>query len=154
MRALNPRVTIYKNLQPKIDAHTISNYQPNQMKPSFVVLAIAAKGVLSLDFTYDGLVCQRKNVNLMKAIDAFCSNDAIVVPSAYAYDGKWVGGQQARIKGACSNMGGGKGVWVPSEYCYSQMWSTCANGGANGAGSALFGSKKCQLFQTNPGPYY
>ena len=89
--------------------------------------------------------CANKNGNLMKAIDSFCANKALTVPSVYAKRGMkgpdkhtriWIDGNQ------CQPF-----QWVPPKYCKSQFWNLCKRGGAHGGGVTRFGRDGCQVWK-------
>ncbi|TKX23014.1 hypothetical protein C1H76_4753 [Elsinoe australis] len=91
------------------------------------------------------MVCAWKNPHLVDAIDQFCSESNIVVPSAYGADGKTVGDSVAWIwpQGDCPQ------AWVPQKYCHSQFYETCARGNMKGYGKMFYGrpgEKQCQVW--------
>ncbi|KAF2220145.1 hypothetical protein BDZ85DRAFT_303385 [Elsinoe ampelina] len=106
--------------------------------------ALAAAQPFSLGNTAR-MVCMWKNPQLVEAIDQFCSNTNVVVPSAYGADGKTVGDNVAWIwpQGQCPQ------AWVPQTYCYSQFYRVCAKGSDKGYGKGFFGrpgESACQVW--------
>ncbi|KAF4553283.1 Hypothetical protein D9617_7g030100 [Elsinoe fawcettii] len=91
------------------------------------------------------MLCTWKNPQLVQAIDQFCSNSKIVVPSAYGADGKTVGDNLAWVwpQGKCPE------AWVPRKYCNSQFYRICAKGDKKGYGKGFFGrpgESACQVW--------
>ncbi|PNS19531.1 hypothetical protein CAC42_7375 [Sphaceloma murrayae] len=117
------------------------------MLMSFILCAaLAAAHPFSFSFGDPArMVCVWKNPQLVQAIDEFCKNPKIVVPSSYGANGKINGNNVAWIwpQGDCPS------AYVPQQYCYSQFYSVCAKGNAKGYGKGFFGrpgEKACQVW--------
>lgn len=111
---------------------------------TFPLLALAAVTPVALAATdaQNAATCQKKfGVSVNNAINEFCSYNNIVVPGAYASNGKWVGKYQVKIQGNC-----GPPEWVPPYWCGVQMREVCAKAGSTGVADAHFGWAGCQHF--------
>lgn len=95
--------------------------------------------------------CNKKDSHAPIAINAFCNNNDIVVPSTYALKGYHIGTGGPRdttvnIVGNCS-----PGQWVPKDICVSQFMAMCANSpdGSHGDSQQNFGRNGCQQWTIN-----
>ena len=114
------------------------------MKVTAFVFTAASLAGLALGKT-DSDVCWKKNQNVVKAIEGFCSNSNVVVPSTYAKNGYHVGqygnhDTTVQITGDC-----GPPQWVPHHYCMAQFYNMCANGKKHGdMNLRQYGRNNCQ----------
>ena len=139
--------TNYLNLDQTV-THPIGRSSKFTIAMKLITLAPALAlltPVLGMNIDINAVKCQQTHPNIFKAIDELCSKTDLVVPSDYAYKGKWVNGKQAKITGNCGNM---SPVWVPQYWCRNQFWSVCANSNSVGRGLGIFGEHKCQVFWT------
>ncbi|KAK5123273.1 hypothetical protein LTR85_002703 [Meristemomyces frigidus] len=106
----------------------------------FTMLALAAGAYAATD--QQNCKHKTKGGHTITAIEAFCSNTGIVVPSAYAANGKSSGGQKVGVRGNCS-----PGQWVPQKYCLAQLYHMCATSpDDHGNGVTKYGRNNCQDF--------
>ena len=109
-------------------------------------LPILALSLAGFAVANDQAACQEKNGNLVKTIQAFCSNQALQVPSSYASRGATSSDKHSHIYidgSACK-----PAEWIPQSFCLSQFYNTCANGGAHGGNvGMMFGNGGCQVFK-------
>ena len=87
--------------------------------------------------------CNKHNRDIATAIQAFCWNEKLMVPSTYAKNGMAWGKVLVSIDGKCKTP-----AWVPSSYCMTQFHSICGEvgPGTTGYGRQDFGHKGCQHF--------
>lgn len=103
-----------------------------------------SRALLALRTDYEAM-CGVKNPALVNAIQNFCSNTALTVPSTYATNGVssslsfsknshtwWT----VYITDTCKDM---EPQWIPQEYCYSQFYEMCVYGDKHGANTRTFG---------------
>lgn len=118
------------------------------MKVFSTIAALSAFITSALALTdYDE--CNKKNSHAVQAIQKFCSNQGIMVPSDYAKTPVHVGtggihDTRVWIDGPCS-----PAQWVPQHYCLSQFFSMCADGDAwGGSNERMYGAgnDKCQFW--------
>ncbi|KAK8215078.1 hypothetical protein M8818_002088 [Zalaria obscura] len=100
-------------------------------------------------------VCQSKSLQIVAAIEKFCSKTNMVVPSWYAHVGATVGDRSVWIEGA-PHQTCNPPQWVPQEYCRSQLFHVCAGGTKEGFGYAYYGAgnSKCQVFTIQSKEYH
>jgi hypothetical protein len=68
---------------------------------TLLLLLAAVISFTSADEADNRFQCLRDRPNFYQAIQSFCTNGNIVVPSGYASGGKGVNGKRAFIKGRC-----------------------------------------------------
>lgn len=119
------------------------------MKLSLLITAMAATAIAGPNRDK----CNKKNDRVGRAIDIFCGNKNIVVPSNYAQNWAHVGtggpkDTKIRITGNCKPP-----QWVPQKYCKLQFDAMCANSGkgTKGASTKRFGRGGCQYWEIDVG---
>ncbi|KAF2485864.1 hypothetical protein BDY17DRAFT_322671 [Neohortaea acidophila] len=110
------------------------------MKP-FTTILLLTLGAATSTTANPASRCAAKNGAIQDAIDLFCTNTHIMVPSQWAHDGLQFGNAHVSIRGHCS-----PAQWVPQQYCVSQFQHLCA-GTYGGFGFAHYGEGGCQEFR-------
>ncbi|KAM0698724.1 hypothetical protein Q7P36_002191 [Cladosporium allicinum] len=117
---------------------------------ALLLVALLSVGVYGLDQsviipTDLREACLKKDdgANVVAAIENFCKNTKIVVPSSLAGQGGSGGPKNnlahIGISGKCS-----PAQWVPQHYCYKQFYYMCWKGNNRGSYEKSYGRKKCQ----------
>ncbi|KAK5132856.1 hypothetical protein LTR08_008572 [Meristemomyces frigidus] len=88
--------------------------------------------------------CSEKAPSAMAAIQKFCSQMNIMVPSNYAKTGQrgYTDATRVSITGNCK-----PAMWVPHNYCMSQFENMCSNGGKHGGSTHKYGKNGCQHWE-------
>jgi len=115
------------------------------------ILALATVALAApVEQTFNGLyvTCKNKNADLFQAINNFCGNNDIQVPSSYGLKGATVGNSVAWIR----TQDGCPTSFVPQKYCYQQFYEMCVGGDSNGYNMNWYGvpgGDKCQVWFLN-----
>lgn len=116
------------------------------MKLTLLLTALAAGTAVTAETNEQK--CNKKDSHAVIAINTFCNNNDIVVPSTYALEGFHIGtggpkDTTVSIQGNCS-----PAQWVPKGICVSQFMAMCANSpdGSHGDSQQNFGRNGCQTW--------